>query len=127
MVSLIGLLQTNIFLGILSFFLFYLVIGTLLLMLVAKIFKQKNVFVPSIKVTLVVSLIGSLFNLISPSFLGILLLIGLIVFNVYLIKKFFNVDTGKAVGMWFVELAFGVVLILIGISFVWSIVRGVVG
>ncbi len=99
------------------------VLGTLLLMLVAKIFKQSNVFVPSVKVSIIVAFLGAIINILPlGNFLSFILGLGLIVFNVYLIKRFFNVNTGKAVGMWFVLLGFTTVLVLIAIVALWSII-----
>lgn len=111
----------------LIYFIVSLVVGTLFLMLVAKIFGQSNVFIPSLKVVLIISLIGFVINLISlGSTMNIILVLGLIVLQVFLIKKFFNINLGRAIGMWVVWAVFIIILSLILTVVMWIVVRNVV-
>ena len=113
-----------------------LVFGTLILMLVAKIFKQKKVFTPSLIVVLIVSVVGFLINLLPLGailniilvlgvILNIILVLGVIVLEIFLIKKFFNVDWGRALGMWAVWIGFMIIFVLILITVLWTIIANI--
>jgi len=58
--------------------------------------------------------------------LNIILGLAFIVFEIFLIKKFFNIKWGKAIGMWFVWLAFTTVLIVLFIILMWGLVSTVI-
>ncbi len=91
-------------------------------MLSASILKQRKVFVPAFKVVLITAVIGVIISFISIVALNIVLSIALIVFNIFLIKTFFKVGWGRALGIWALELAFVIILSLI----LFAVLRGVV-
>ena len=100
-----------------------IIIGTLLLMLSSKILKQQKVFLPSLKVVAIISIIGFLISLFNIGFgLSIFLGILVLVLEIFLIKKFFNVKTGRAIGIWAIMLAFMIVLSVLLTAVLWGII-----
>jgi len=119
-------LKTTICIALLSS-IFGFIIGSFFLMIVAKIFKhQGDVFPPALKAIFYVSLLSFILTIIINSFVGfpiilsLILILGSIIFSMWMIKKFFKVSWGRAIGMWFVMLAFliGIVLIILVISWI---------
>ncbi len=119
-------LKTIICIGLLSSILGF-IIGSFFLMIVAKLFKhQGDVFPPALKATFYVSLLSFILTIIINSFatfpfiLSLILILGAIIFSMWMIKKFFIVTWGKAIGMWFVMLALliGLALIIVIISWI---------
>jgi len=89
-----------------------LVLGTLFTMLAAKILKQQNVFVPSIKYIAIISVVAAIISLTS-GILNFILVIASIVLAIYLIKVFFKTTTGRAAGIYFIALGFTFLLAII--------------
>ncbi len=104
-----------------------IIIGTLILMLVAKIFKQSKVFMPSLKVVLIISILGFIISLFSFGLaLTIILAIIISVFEIFLIKKFFEVSWGRAIGIWAVWIVFTAILLVIIVAGLWTYIKTIV-
>ncbi|MBW2993561.1 hypothetical protein KY317_03240 [Candidatus Woesearchaeota archaeon] len=86
-----------------------IIVGALLLMVSAKIFKLKDQsFKTALKVVLIIYVINFVLGLIGIISLGTALIMSvlsflvLIILGIYLIKKYYNLDLGKAVLVWIV-------------------------
>ena len=124
--SLISTLFSNPVLVFLLAFILGTVLGTIFLMISAKIFKQNNVFMNSFKIALIISLLSSLISSFSLGILGTILGIAIIVLNVYLIKRWFAVTIGRAIGIWFVEVLFTIIFISIITTLLWFFVKSTI-
>lgn len=116
-----------VILTIIISFIVSLVIGTLLLMLIARIFKQRKVFLPALKVILITSIVGLAIGFIPfGRVISIILGISLIVFEIFLIRKFFKVVWGKAIGMWAVLVVSIFVLVTLFVIVGWAIISNII-
>lgn len=122
----IGVVGLVILMAVVSFF-GTLIIGTLLLMLVARIFGQRKVFLPAFKALLITSLVVLVINFIPfGRVMTIILGVCLILLEIFLIKKFFKINWGKAIGMWAVLVAFISVLVILFVTVGWAIVSNII-
>jgi len=104
-----------------------LLIGVPILMLVAKIFKQSKVFIPSLKVVLIISALGFIISLFSfGNVLTVILFILMVVFETFLIKKFFNTGLGTAIGILVVWAIFTGILVVLLVAILWTVIVSVV-
>jgi len=85
------------------------ILGSLILMLSAKIFKLKDQsFMTALKIVLILYVITLVLGLIGLAALNIALIMSILSFivvialGIYLIKKFYKLDWGKAVLVWLV-------------------------
>lgn len=105
---------------------FGFIVGTLFLMLTAKIFRLSNVFLPSVKMVAISTVVSIIVNFLSFHWvLGLIFSIGAIVLSVYLIKRFFEVGIAKAIGMWVVWVVLGMIIIGIIIFLLWTVISSV--
>ena len=85
------------------------IVGILLLILSAKIFKLKNQsFKTALKIVLIIYVINIVFGLIGLFSFGfailmlILSFLILVILGIYLVKKYYNLDWGKSILVWLV-------------------------
>lgn len=87
-----------------------LIIGTLLLVLVAKIFKLEGNFLTSLKINGIASIVVFIFGFISQILSGIIA----IILVIFLIKKFYNIKFwSKTFGVWIVWFIFDAIIIIL--------------
>lgn len=118
-------LKTAICIALLSSifgFIFY----SFFLMIVAKIFKcEGDVLPPAFKATFYVSLLSFILTIVMnslaniPLIVSVILVLLIIIFSMWMIKKSFSVTWGKAIGMWFVMLAFLIIFVLVIVVIGW--------
>jgi len=88
-----------------------IIIGTPILMLVAKWFKiENNIFLTALKINAIAAAIVFVFSFISISIGGLINIIAVIL----MIKKFYNIESwGRTIGVWIVWAIITAVIIIV--------------